>query len=125
MALANAFDPSWLIDFETGTLRHRLLKVRSWYFNPNQRYVQNVDDEDEIFRTDEEDRILAEQKAKEEAAARARAEAAAQKYHTIRSGDTLSGIAKKYHTTVRRICALNPGLTERTVLKLGRKIRVR
>ena len=112
-----AFDPSWLIDFETGT--------RSWYFNPNQRYVQNVDDEDEIFRTDEEDRILAEQKAKEEAAARARAEAAAQKYHTIRSGDTLSGIAKKYHTTVRRICALNPGLTERTVLKLGRKIRVR
>ena len=117
-----AFDPSWLIDFETGTLRHRLLKVRSWYFNPNQRYVQNVDDEDEIFRTDEEDRILAEQKAKEEAAARARAEAAAQKYHTIRSGDTLSGIAKKYHTTVRRICALNPGLTERTVLKLGRKI---
>ena len=120
-----AFDPSWLIDFETGTLRHRLLKVRSWYFNPNQRYVQNVDDEDEIFRTDEEDRILAEQKAKEEAAARARAEAAAQKYHTIRSGDTLSGIAKKYHTTVRRICALNPGLTERTVLKLGRKIRVR
>jgi murein DD-endopeptidase MepM/ murein hydrolase activator NlpD len=120
-----AFDPSWLIDFETGTLRHRLLKVRSWYFNPNQRYVQNVDDEDEIFRTDEEDRILAEKKAKEEAAARARAEAAAQKYHTIRSGDTLSGIAKKYHTTVRRICALNPGLTERTVLKLGRKIRVR
>jgi murein DD-endopeptidase MepM/ murein hydrolase activator NlpD len=57
-----AFDPSWLIDFETGTLRHRLLKVRSWYFNPNQRYVQNVDDEDEIFRTDEEDRILAEKK---------------------------------------------------------------
>ena len=32
-----AFDPSWIIDFETGTLRHRLLKVRSWYFNPNQR----------------------------------------------------------------------------------------
>ena len=120
-----AFDPSWLIDFETGTLRHRLLKVRSWYFNPNQRYVQNVDDEDEIFRTDEEDRILAEQKAKEEAAARARAEAAAQKYHTIRSGDTLSGIAKKYHTTVKRICALNPGLTEKTVLRLGRRIRVR
>ncbi len=120
-----AFDPSWLIDFETGTLRHRLLKVRSWYFNPNQRYVQNVDDEDEIFRTDEEERIIAEQKAKEAAEARARAEAAALKYHTIRPGDTLSGLAKKYHTSVKRICQLNPGLTERTVLKLGRKIRVR
>ena len=120
-----AFDPSWLIDFETGTLRHRLLKVRNWYFSPNQRYVQNVDDEDEIFRTDEEDRARAEEQAKKEAAARAKAEAAAQKYHTIRSGDTLSGIAKRYHTTVGRICQLNPGLTEKTVLRLGRRIRVR
>ena len=119
-----AFDPSWLIDFETGTLRHRLLKVRSWYFNPNQRYVQNVDDEDEIFRTDEEDRIAAEEQAKKDAAARARAEAAAQKYHTIRNGDTLSGIAKRYRTSVKRICQLNPGLTERTVLRVGRRIRV-
>ena len=120
-----AFDPSWLIDFQTGTLRHRLLKVRNWYFNPNQRYVQNVDDEDEIFRTDEEDRVRAEEQAKKDAAARAKAEAAAQKYHTIRSGDTLSGIAKRYRTTVKRICQLNPGLTEKTVLKLGRRIRVR
>ena len=120
-----AFDPSWLIDFQTGTLRHRLLKVRNWYFNPNQRYVQNVDDEDEIFRTDEEDRARAEEQAKKDAAARAKAEAAAQKYHTIRSGDTLSGIAKRYRTTVKRICQLNPGLTEKTVLKLGRRIRVR
>lgn len=55
-----AFDPSWLIDFQTGTLRHRLLRLRSWYFNPNSRYVQSVDDEDEIFRTDEEDRRVAE-----------------------------------------------------------------
>ena len=59
-----AFDPAWLIDFETGTLRHRLFTIRDWYFNPNQRYVQNVDDEDEIFRTDEEDRLVAEEAAK-------------------------------------------------------------
>ena len=120
-----AFDPAWIIDFETGNLRHRLLKVRSWYFNPNQRYVQNVDDEDEIFRTDEEDRIAAEEQAKKDAAARAAAEAAAMQYYTIRSGDTLSGIAKKYHTTVKQICRLNPGLTETTVLRVGRRIRVR
>ena len=119
-----AFDPSWLIDFETGTLRHRLLKIRSWYFNPNQRYVQNVDDEDEIFRTDEEDRVIAEEQAKKDAAARAAAEAAAMKYHTIRSGDTLSGIAKKYHTSVKALCQLN-GMKETTVLRVGKRIRVR
>ena len=119
-----AFDPSWLIDFETGTLRHRLLKIRSWYFNPNQRYVQNVDDEDEIFRTDEEDRLLAEEQAKKEAAARAAAEAAAMRYHTVRSGDTLSAIARRYKTSVREICRLN-GIKETTVLQVGRRLRVR
>lgn len=119
-----AFDPSWLIDFETGTLRHRLLKVRSWYFNPNQRYVQNVDDEDEIFRTDEEDRLLAEEQAKKEAAARAAAEAAAMRYHTVRSGDTLSAIARKYRTSVRELCRLN-GIKETTVLQVGKRLRVR
>ena len=118
-----AFDPSWLIDFETGTLRHRLLKIRSWYFNPNQRYVQNVDDEDEIFRTDEEDRLLAEENAKKEAAARAAAEAAAMRYHTVRSGDTLSAIARKYKTSVREICRLN-GIKETTVLQVGKRLRV-
>jgi murein DD-endopeptidase MepM/ murein hydrolase activator NlpD len=119
-----AFDPSWLIDFETGTLRHRLLRIRSWYFNPNQRYVQSVDDEDEIFRTDEEDRLLAEEQAKKEAAARAAAEAAAMRYHTVRSGDTLYSIARKYGTTVKRICQLN-GIKETTVLQVGKRLRVR
>ena len=119
-----AFDPSWLIDFETGMLRHRLFKIRGWYFNPNQRYVQNVDDEDEIFRTDEEDRLLAEEQAKKEAAARAAAEAAAMKYHKVRSGDTLSGLARKYHTSVREICRLN-GIKETSILRIGQRLRVR
>ena len=119
-----AFDPAWLIDFETGTLRHRLIKIRGWYFNPNQRYVQNVDDEDEIFRTDEEDRLLAEEQAKKEAAARAAAEAAAMRYHTVRSGDTLSAIARKYKTSVREICRLN-NIKETTVLQVGKRLRVR
>ena len=98
--------------------------MRSWYFNPNQRYVQSIDDEDEIFRTDEEDRILAEEQAKKEAAARAAAEAAAMKYHTIRSGDTLSAIAKKYNTSVAEICRLN-GIKATTILQIGRRLRVR
>ena len=119
-----AFDPAWLIDFETGTLRHRLLTIRSWYFNANQRYVQNVDDEDEIFRTDEEDRLLAEEQAKKEAAARAAAEKAAMRYYTVRSGDTLYGIARKNGTTVKRICQLN-GIKETTVLQVGKRLRVR
>lgn len=118
-----AFDPSWIIDFETGTLRHRMLKIREWYFNPSSRYVQSVDDEDEIYRSEEEDRLLAAEQEKKAAAEKAAAEAAAIRYHTIRSGDTLSGIAKKYHTSVKTLCRLN-GITTTTTLQIGRRLRV-
>lgn len=45
-------------------------------------------------------------------------------YHMIKSGDTLSKIATKYHTSVKALCGLN-GITERTVLHIGRKLRVK
>ena len=53
-----------------------------------------------------------------------KAEQAAMKYHKIKSGDTLSGIAKKYGTTVKRLCQLN-NISANKVLKIGQTIRVR
>ena len=100
-----------------------MLKIREWYFNPSSRYVQSVDDEDEIYRSEEEDRLLAAEQEKKAAAEKAAAEAAAIRYHTIRSGDTLSGIAKKYHTSVKTLCRLN-GITTTTTLQIGRRLRV-
>ena len=54
----------------------------------------------------------------------ARAEQAAMKYHKVRQGDTLSGIAKKYGTTVKALCRLN-NIKETKILQIGQKIRVR
>ena len=45
-------------------------------------------------------------------------------WHTIKSGDTLSGIAVKYHSSVSTICRLN-GISTKTILKIGRKLRVK
>jgi len=45
------------------------------------------------------------------------------KYYTIKKEDTLSKIAKKYGTSVKKICTLN-NITPTTILKLGRKIKV-
>jgi Cell wall-associated hydrolases (invasion-associated proteins) len=45
-------------------------------------------------------------------------------YHTIKKGDTLSKIAKQHHTTVNRICELN-GINSKTILRVGRKLRVK
>jgi len=44
--------------------------------------------------------------------------------HIVKKGDTLSGIAKKYGTTVSKICKLN-GISEKTVLKIGQKLIVK
>ena len=48
----------------------------------------------------------------------------AAKYHTVKQGDTLYAIAKKYHTTVDKICKLNK-IKETTILQIGRKLRVK
>ncbi len=43
-------------------------------------------------------------------------------YHKIKSGDTLSAIARKYGTSVKRLCDLN-GIKPETTLKLGKTLR--
>ncbi len=45
-------------------------------------------------------------------------------YHTVKSGDTLSGIAQKYNTTVSALCSLN-GISTRSTLSLNQQIRVK
>lgn len=42
--------------------------------------------------------------------------------HVVRSGDTLSSIARKRRTTVARLCRIN-GLTRTSILRIGQKIR--
>ena len=106
--LGHSFDPQWLIDFETGELRHRLFVLKKKYFSPYSNYDQDF--EDEIYNH--------EQDLKEAA------ELAAMKWHIVRSGDTLSRIAVNNNTSISAICKLN-GISAKSVLKIGRKLRVR
>lgn len=47
-------------------------------------------------------------------------------YHTIARGDTMSGIARKYGTTVSKICALNNMTTQQAdKISAGKKLRVK
>lgn len=111
-----AFDPQWLIDFETGTLRHGYFVLKRKYLSNTSRYYpESEEEEEEIYKTEEEDRAEAERIAREMAAAQ---------YHTVKSGDTLYGLAAKYHTTVGAICKLN-GISASTPLRIGKKLRVK
>lgn len=103
-----SFDPERLIDFKTGMLRRETFLLKRSYFDIYSRYDQNFDDEIANIEDDK----------------REAAELAARRYYTVRSGDTLSGIAVKYGTTVTRICQLN-GINRNAVLRIGRKLRVR
>ena len=44
--------------------------------------------------------------------------------HTVRRGETLGSIARRYGTTVNNLCRLN-GVTPRTTLRVGRRLVVR
>ncbi len=115
-----AFDPEWLIDFESGVLRHRFFTLKKKYLNASSNYVPEDEQEEiDIIEGDTQDKEEAERKAEE-----ARKAAAAAQYHTVRQGDTLGALAVKYHTTVKKLCQLN-GISEKTILKLGRKLRVK
>lgn len=45
-------------------------------------------------------------------------------YYKVKSGDTLTGIARRYHITVKKLCQLN-GIKETTILQVGRKLKIR
>ena len=46
------------------------------------------------------------------------------KFHSVRSGDNLGSIARRYHTSVSKLCYLN-GINQNSILQIGQKIRVR
>lgn len=99
-----AFDPERLIDFESGILRRQTFLLKKSFFDIRSNAGQDFDDEAEVEKAD-----------KKEAAERA-----AVTYHTIKSGDTLGALARRYGTTVSKLCSLN-GIKSTTILRLGRK----
>ena len=103
------------MDFEKGELRKNVFVLRRSYLDPSSRYMpESIDEEEEIYATDEQ--IIEEEK-------RIAAEKAAEKWHSVRSGETVSSIARKYGKTLSAIKQLNPGLNVDRI-RNGQKIRV-
>lgn len=110
-----AFDPQWIADFEQGTLHSSVFVLKRTYLDPSSHYVpQSLEEEDDVFGTDEEIAAEEERIAKERAAMR---------YHTVRSGETISSIAIKEGVSQSKIKSLNPGLNINKI-RIGQKIRV-
>lgn len=95
--LGEHFNPDRIIDFDNYTLVRDTLLINKEFWHPLKASstIASAHDEKSVSK----------------------------KYHTIRQGDTLSTIARKYRTSVKSICKLN-GIKESQTLQLGQKLRV-
>ena len=109
-----SFDPERIFDFKTGELRRSDILLKRRHYSIYSKFEQDFTEEEEAEK----------QEAKEKAAAAPQKSPTTAQYHTIVQGDMLGALAIKYKTTVKKICELN-NISENTVLKLGRKIRVK
>ena len=104
----HSFDPERLIDFKNGILCRETFLLKKSFFSIYSNAGQDFDDE--LANEEEDKKELAEQNAR--------------RYHTIRRGDTLGALARKYGTTVNNLCRLN-GIKPTTILRIGKTLRVR
>ena len=94
--MGQAFDPARIIDFKTFQIKTEQAFINNTWFP----YIRGNNTRANVTPAN------------------------AKRYHRIRSGDTLSGLARRYGTTVTSICRLN-GMSRTTTLRIGRTLRVR
>lgn len=99
--MGQSFDPERIFDFQEGTLRDTIFTLKKHYFSIYSHEGQS----------DKESEVAATQVAPKNVT------------HKVKKGDTLSSIAKKYGTTVKKICKLN-NISEKKTLKIGQKLIV-
>ena len=99
--MGQSFDPERIFDFEEGTLRDTVFTLKKHYFSIYSHEGQS----------DKESEVAATQVAPKNVT------------YTVKKGDTLGKIAKKYGTTVKKLCKLN-NISEKKTLKIGQKLIV-
>ena len=106
--MGQPFDPERIFDLENGTLRSEVFVLKKHYFSINSHYGM----------TDKQS-LEASKKVPKDSASTSK-----KMYHTVRKGENLSKIAKRYGTTVNKICQLN-GIRKNKALRVGQKLRVK
>ena len=103
-----AFDPERIFDFQSGTLRDEIFTLKKHYFNVNSHYGMS----------DQQSAKATKNPPKGSGGGTGAV------YYKVKSGDTLSKIAKRHGTTVQKICQLN-GIKASKTLQIGMRLRVK
>ncbi len=134
------FDPQRLIDFESGLLKYQTFALERSFFNIHSRASDQLDEDDDAGTiatllaesTEGEDAsedILeklakAQEQSNKPAINKSGASSSGAVYHTVRKGDNLGAIARKYGVSIDQICKLN-SISRNTILQLNRRLRVK
>jgi murein DD-endopeptidase MepM/ murein hydrolase activator NlpD len=105
-----AFNPKQLINFDTYSLLADTFTVTKSTYGLSRDYLPGTSSKEEFTEDGVNTSKAHTSKTK--------------KYHTIKSGDTLSALSRKYGTSVKQICSIN-GIKPTKKLQLGTKLRVR
>lgn len=105
--MGQSFDPERIFDFQEGTLRDTIFTLKKHYFSIYSHEGQS----------DKESEVASKQVVKKQAATK-------HVTHTVKKGETLSSIARKYGTTVDKICKLNK-INKKKTLKVNQKLIVK
>lgn len=121
---AEPVDPNKLIDFSTGKMRSGTLYITQLFEG-----LAVADSPAGVVLAEEERTAAAlragEERAEVDARIAARLPAEPQpEYYRVQSGDTLSAIARKYGTTVTKLCELN-GIRSTSILQINQRLRVK
>ncbi len=100
--------PEYIFDFKSNKLRNDTLWVTESWVKP--RYHSSYRKSTITSLTSEEEAIAF--------------IAAEPRFHIVRSGDTLSGIGRRYGLYVSELCRMN-SISKRSILKIGQRIKVR
>lgn len=128
-AACEAVDPSRLIDTDNKCLRSGKLYFRFHdgaviAYNTEEEFDRLVGDKLRQEADDAQLRAAADSNAAKATEESGKTTGGTKQYHTVKRGDTLSGIAQRYSTSVKRLCELN-GITRNSILQINQKIRYR
>ena len=103
--MGQSFDPERIFDFQTNTLRDSTFVLKKHYFSIYSHEGQSDNESEKASQQ------VTPPKPKHVT-------------HVVKKGDTLSGIAKRYGTTVNKICKLN-NISAKKTLRIGQKLIVK
>jgi len=106
--LGNPFNPTYIVDFENKVIHRDTYTITASTYDKSSKGV-NIN-------------TLAASQTRSKAVTTNKYAAGKVSYHRVKSGDTLGAIARKYGTSVSKLCSLN-GITSKTILRPGKSLR--